>query len=73
QNLYLDPAIRDWVLIPIMVVMVLVGVFRDQVTVLLGGSSTKKPGLKAIRETRILARGATLRSYGNHIPLTSFT
>ncbi|CAG8679252.1 315_t:CDS:2, partial [Scutellospora calospora] len=66
--------IRDWVLIPIMIVMVLVGVFRDQVTVLLGGgASTKKPGLKAIRETRILARGATLRSYGNHIPLASFT
>ncbi|CAG8720362.1 16053_t:CDS:2, partial [Dentiscutata heterogama] len=66
--------IRDWVLIPIMVVMVLVGVLRDQVTVLLGGgASTKKPGLKAIRETRILARGATLRTYGNHIPLSSFT
>ncbi|CAG8681518.1 18239_t:CDS:2 [Acaulospora morrowiae] len=72
QALYLDPAIRDWVLIPIMVVMVLVGVFRDQVTVLLSGSGPKKPVLKAIRETRVLVRGATLRSYGNHIPPSSF-
>nr|CAG8435146.1 12382_t:CDS:2 [Entrophospora candida] len=73
QALYLDPAIRDWVLLPIMVVMVLVGIFRDQVTVLLGGTSTqKKMTLKAIRETRVLTRGATLRSYGNHIPPLSF-
>ncbi|CAG8501402.1 1540_t:CDS:10 [Acaulospora colombiana] len=64
-------AIRDWVLIPIMIVMVLVGIFRDQVTVLLGGIP-KKPVLKAIRETKVLTRGATLRSYGNHIPPSSF-
>jgi hypothetical protein len=70
--LYLDPAIRDWVLIPIMIVMVLVGVFRDQVTVLIGGTSSKKPGLKAIRESKALTRGVTLRNYGNHIPNNSF-
>ncbi|RHZ49031.1 hypothetical protein Glove_535g50 [Diversispora epigaea] len=73
QSLYLDPAIRDWVLIPIMVVMVLVGVLRDQITVLLGGgASTKKATLKAIRESKVLMRGAALRNYGNHIPPSSF-
>ncbi|CAB4384679.1 unnamed protein product [Rhizophagus irregularis] len=72
QALYLDPEIRDWVLIPIMVVMVLVGIFRDQVTVLIGGGTGKKPGLKAIRETKALTRGVTLRNYGNHIQNNSF-
>ncbi|KAG9300098.1 hypothetical protein G9A89_000838 [Geosiphon pyriformis] len=72
QALYLDPAIRDWVLIPIMIVMVLVGVLRDQVTILLGGNSFKKPSLKAIRETKALQRGTILRLYGNNIPPVSF-
>lgn len=43
-------AIRDWVLIPIMIVMVLVGVVRHQVTVLLNGTP-KKADLKSARET----------------------
>ncbi|CAG8514241.1 12903_t:CDS:2 [Ambispora gerdemannii] len=72
QALYLDPAIRDWVLIPIMIVMVLVGVLRDQVTILLGANTFKKPGLKAIRETKALQRGTVLRLYGNNIPPPSF-
>ncbi|CAI2179759.1 8336_t:CDS:2 [Funneliformis geosporum] len=72
QALYLDPAIRDWVLIPIMVVMVLVGIFRDQVTVLIGSTSGKKAGIKAIKETKALTRGVTLRNYGNNIPSSSF-
>ncbi|CAG8596379.1 14493_t:CDS:2 [Funneliformis caledonium] len=72
QALYLDPAIRDWVLIPIMVVMVLVGIFRDQVTLLIGSTSGKKAGIKAIRETKALTRGVTLRNYGNNIPSSSF-
>ena len=55
-----------------MIVMVLVGVFRDQVTVLIGGTSSKKLGLKAVRESKALTRGVTLRNYGNHIPNNSF-
>ena len=43
-------AIRDWVLIPIMIVMVLVGILRHHITMLLTGEP-KKPQVKAIRES----------------------
>lgn len=43
-------AIRNWVLIPIMLVMVLVGIVRHYVTVLLNGTP-KKADLKSARET----------------------
>jgi len=39
HDLYLDPSIRDWVLIPIMVVMVLIGVLRHYLTIIF----TEKP------------------------------
>jgi hypothetical protein len=48
--LFLTLAIRDWVLIPIMVVMVLVGVLRHHITMLITGAP-KAPQLKAIRES----------------------
>ncbi|KAG0290984.1 ER membrane complex subunit 3 [Linnemannia gamsii] len=67
----LDPAIRDWVLIPIMIVMVLVGVVRHQVTVLLNGTP-KKADLKSARETKALQRCGLLRAHGMHIPEHAF-
>ncbi|KAG9067991.1 ER membrane complex subunit 3 [Linnemannia hyalina] len=67
----LDPAIRDWVLIPIMIVMVLVGVVRHQVTVLLNGTP-KKADLKSARETKALQRCGLLRAHGVHIPEHAF-
>ncbi|KAK9729675.1 hypothetical protein K7432_000082 [Basidiobolus ranarum] len=71
QAMYLDPAIRDWVLIPIMIVMILVGVLRHQVTLLLSGEP-KKPDVKAIRESKALMRGAILRNSANFIPQQAF-
>ncbi|KAG0242166.1 integral membrane protein DUF106-domain-containing protein [Mortierella sp. GBAus27b] len=67
----LDPAIRDWVLLPIMFVMVLVGVVRHHVTVLLNGPP-RKADLKSARETKGLQRGAILRAQGNHLPEHAF-
>ncbi|RXK37869.1 hypothetical protein M231_04867 [Tremella mesenterica] len=61
QELYLDPSIRDWVLIPITLIMVLVGILRHYVTQLLV-SAPKKQTLAAVREQRALARGAILRT-----------
>jgi hypothetical protein len=43
-------AIRDWVLLPILLVMVLVGVLRHHITMLITGAP-KAPQLKAIRES----------------------
>ncbi|KAI8885446.1 transmembrane protein [Backusella circina FSU 941] len=71
QRMILDPAIRDWVLIPIMVVMVLVGVLRHYITMLITGAP-KAPQLKAIRESKALLRGMRLRTVGNNIPQHAF-
>ncbi|KAL1916870.1 uncharacterized protein VTP21DRAFT_5067 [Calcarisporiella thermophila] len=71
QTMLLDPAIRNWVLIPIMIVMVLVGVLRHQITILLGGEQ-KSSNLKAVRETKALLRGMILRQSGDNIPPASF-
>ncbi|KAJ3188769.1 ER membrane complex subunit 3 [Gaertneriomyces sp. JEL0708] len=71
QQIFLDPAIRDWVLIPIMLVMVLVGVLRHHATQLL--TSTPKGNFKAVRESAALLRARTLRSpVGFLIPYQSF-
>ncbi|KAI8061349.1 integral membrane protein DUF106-domain-containing protein [Thamnidium elegans] len=71
QRMILDPAIRDWVLIPIMIVMVLVGVLRHHITMLITGAP-KAPQLKAIRESKALLRGMRLRTVGNNIPQHAF-
>ncbi|CAO3618726.1 unnamed protein product [Cunninghamella blakesleeana] len=71
-SIILDPAIRDWVLIPIMIVMVLVGILRHHITMLLTGAP-KKPQLKAIRESKALLRGMRLRTFGNNIPFHAFS
>lgn len=47
---YATLAIRDWVLIPIMIVMVLVGILRHHITMLITGTP-KTPQPKAIRES----------------------
>lgn len=49
QSLFLDSAIRDWVLIPILVVMILVGVLRHNVISLLN-SAPKSLAAPALRE-----------------------
>ncbi|KAH8106106.1 integral membrane protein DUF106-domain-containing protein [Cristinia sonorae] len=48
-SLYLDPQIRDWVLFPITLVMILVGILRHYVVLLLQSPPKKQP-MAAIRE-----------------------
>lgn len=60
QQIYLDPAIRNWVLIPIMLVMVLVGIVRHYVTKAL--KSQPKNNILALRESAALLRSRLLRS-----------
>jgi ER membrane protein complex subunit 3 len=43
HELQLDPQIRDWVLVPIMVVMVLIGVLRHYLTLLISSGGGGKP------------------------------
>jgi len=72
DGLLLDPALRDWVLIPIFMVMLLVGILRHYVTLLMQSPPKKKDGLRAIREQRILLRSNVFRQNGHHLPPTLF-
>jgi len=66
--LYLDPQIRDWVLFPITLVMILVGILRHYVVLLLQ-SSPQKLSRAAIREQRALARSQILRTTSSFSPI----
>ncbi|KAG8904817.1 ER membrane complex subunit 3 [Tulasnella sp. 403] len=67
-SLYLDPQIRDWVLFPITLVMILVGLLRHNVTLLLASPPKKQPA-PVIREQRALLRSQILRQTSKHSPL----
>ncbi|WWD21138.1 hypothetical protein CI109_105619 [Kwoniella shandongensis] len=68
QDFYLDPSIRDWVLIPITLIMLLVGVLRHYVTQLLNSAPKKQPAA-AVREQRALGRANLLRATAPLSPL----
>ncbi|KAJ3810633.1 integral membrane protein DUF106-domain-containing protein [Lentinula aff. lateritia] len=67
-SLYLDPQIRDWVLFPITLVMILVGILRHYVVLLLQ-SPPKKLARAAIREQRALIRSQILRATSANSPI----
>ncbi|KAF8897429.1 transmembrane protein [Infundibulicybe gibba] len=67
-SLYLDPQIRDWVLFPITLVMILVGILRHYVVLLLQSPPKKLPRA-AIREQRALARSQILRATAAFSPI----
>ncbi|KAL6562302.1 hypothetical protein OROGR_003309 [Orobanche gracilis] len=70
EDLVLDTAIRDWVLIPLSVVMVLIGVLRYFVSKLMRSDQT--PDLKIVKEGQLIIRARNLRAAGNFIPAKSF-
>ncbi|KAI6003882.1 transmembrane protein [Pisolithus albus] len=67
-SLYLDPQIRDWVLFPITLVMILVGILRHYVVVLLQ-SPPKKLSRAGVREQRALLRSQILRATSSKSPI----
>jgi len=69
-DLVLDTQIRDWVLIPIVVVMFMVSVLRHNITKLM--RTERKTDMRAIKETQILARAKRLKSNANKIPYHAF-
>ncbi|BFZ53303.1 hypothetical protein PYCC9005_000326 [Savitreella phatthalungensis] len=73
QELLLDSSLRDWVLLPILFVMMLVGVARAYMGELLASDGpSKKLTLLESREQGALARAAVLRTAGQHIPRKAF-
>ncbi|KAI9479882.1 hypothetical protein LPJ55_001123 [Coemansia sp. RSA 990] len=71
QTMFLDPEIRNWVLFPITIIMVLVGIFRHQLTILMAGEPPK-PDIKDIRQGKALMRGQTLAQSNSYIPASAF-
>merc|ERR1711957_175664 len=69
-GIVLDPQIRDWVLIPIVTVMFLVGVLRDRVTRML--RSNPKGKLENVQQSAALAKAKVLRMHSGFIPEESF-
>ncbi|KAI8613681.1 integral membrane protein DUF106-domain-containing protein [Chytriomyces sp. MP71] len=67
--MYLDPAIRDWVLVPIMLAMVLVGILRHFATQLI--NTMPKQDLKSIRQGSGLIRARMVR-FSSDIPKLAF-
>ncbi|GAB4830764.1 hypothetical protein Ancab_004797 [Ancistrocladus abbreviatus] len=70
EDLVLDKAIRDWVLIPLSVVMVLIGVLRYFVSKLMRSFQTPDP--KIVKEGQVILRARNLKSAANFIPPRSF-
>ncbi|KAL0398852.1 UNVERIFIED_CONTAM: ER membrane protein complex subunit [Sesamum radiatum] len=70
EDLVLDTAIRDWVLIPLSVVMVLIGVLRYFVSKLI--RSDQVPDIKIVKEGQVIIRARYLRAAANFIPAKSF-
>jgi hypothetical protein len=72
-TILLDPKIRDWVLIPIFVVMFLVGILRQYATVLLRDEKRSNKGqLDEIESQQALQRSRRLRTNAAFIPAPAF-
>ncbi|XP_040579390.1 ER membrane protein complex subunit 3 [Lepeophtheirus salmonis] len=69
-ELRLDPAIRNWVFIPIVLIAFFIGIIRHYVSILL--SSSKKVDLNQVRESQILLRSRSIRENAKYLPKHSF-
>ncbi|XP_064399141.1 ER membrane protein complex subunit 3-like [Halichondria panicea] len=70
-ELLIDPAIRQWVILPIVFITLVFGLVRHYVTVLLRNDS-KTPTLEEIKDGQALMRSRALRENGGWIPRESF-
>jgi len=71
SELILDPAIREWVLIPIGIIMFLMGILRNNVTKML--RSETPPDRKQVKLNNQLMRSRRLRANGQFIPASAFS
>ena len=70
STFFLDPAIRNWVIIPIFVVMILVTFAKHFLAIVL--SSKKRPDIEAIQEGQIILRSQRLCNGNSLLPYFSF-
>ncbi|XP_026468143.1 ER membrane protein complex subunit 3-like [Ctenocephalides felis] len=70
MELLLDPNIRGWVFLPIVVITFLVGIVRHYIAMLL--SSQKKVELQQLQDSQVMIRARYLRENGNYLHPQSF-
>ena len=70
HDLVLDPAIRNWVLLPIVLIMILVTISRSWVQVILKGESNSKPAV--VKSMQLLQRAGRLRGNSRVLQPSSF-
>ena len=70
HELALDPAIRDWVLIPIVLIMFFMGLVRNNVTQLLRKDVPAKR--EQVQQNNQLMRARRLRANAQYIPVAAF-
>ncbi|CAM9497229.1 unnamed protein product [Choristocarpus tenellus] len=66
----LDPAIRDWVVFPLMLMVILVGIIRHSITGIL--KSDKPLEKEELSHKQMLTRAKRLRSNGRFLSETAF-
>lgn len=69
-DLIVDPQIRFWVFLPIVVITFLVGILRHYVSILLTGQ--KKIELQQLADSQLILRARSLRENCGYIPKNSF-
>lgn len=71
MTLLLDPDIRDWVVLPLLVIIVVAGLLRQQVSLYLLGSKTPVPPLSQ-RVSSLLNQCSKIRSSSASSPIHAF-
>ncbi|CAG9584890.1 unnamed protein product [Danaus chrysippus] len=69
-ELLLDPNIRVWVFLPIVIITFLVGIVRHYVSIIL--SSQKKIDSFQVQDSQVMIRARLLRENGKYLPRQSF-
>lgn len=69
-ELFLDPAIRSWVFLPLVIITFLFGIIRHYMTIIF--TSEKKTGLESVSDSHALLRSRLLRENGKYIPTRAF-
>ena len=75
EHLLLDPAIRDWVVIPMVIMLIIVGMGRHYVSSLIKTdpmSQITASGLDELRHKQILMQAGRLRAHGMYLNENSF-
>ena len=73
EHLLLDPAIRDWVVIPMIIIVVLVNIGRQSVHMLIKSNpQITESDLDQIRHKQVISQSTRLRMNGRYLNSKAF-